>query len=206
MILKVSNLNFSYSYIPIIKNLNFSIQGGELLHLVGQNGSGKSTIIKILSGQLPLQQGKIFWQNDSQDFINEIDLEYLAPENNGLYKKLDALQNLRFWANLRALETSDEFLTEHLKHWGLSRGSLLLKLPVEKYSTGMRRRLALARLALSPAHLWLLDEPLFGLDEEAIGKFVHLLREHLKMGKMAILVSHETSAFTPLNPKILSLK
>ncbi len=204
--LTVSNLNFSYSYIPILKNINFSIKGGELLHLVGQNGSGKSTIIKIISGQLPLQRGKILWQISPQDFTNAIDLEYLAPENNALFKKLDALQNLRFWANLRALDANDVFLTEHLKHWGLSRGSLMLKLPVEKYSTGMRRRLALARLALSPAPLWLLDEPLYGLDEEAVGLFIELLREHLKMGKMALLVSHETNAFTALNPNYLSLK
>jgi heme exporter protein A len=132
-------------------------------------------------------------------------MEYLPAEANGLYLKMDATHNLLFWSALRGESVALEAVFKALERWNLNHALLRDNFPVEKFSTGMKRRLALARLALSPAPLWLLDEPLYGLDTQATGVFQDLLSEHLTAGGMALLVSHDLKPIEGLITRTLAL-
>lgn len=122
-------------------------------------------------------------------------VEYLPAEANALFGKMDAMSNLRFWRKLRNLEASDASIRVVLKKWDLDHPLIRENFPVESFSTGMKRRLALARLELSETPCWLLDEPLYGLDTKGIETFQSMLEDHLKKGGITIIVSHD---ITPL--------
>ena len=102
-----------------------------------------------------------------------------------------ALANLRVWGQFADRKLSEQELYDELKVWNLAHPFFSTQLPVARFSTGMKRRLALARVALSPKKLWLLDEPLFGLDSEAVNVFTKRLGQHIAAGGSAIVVSHD---------------
>ncbi len=198
--LKVENLSFAFGNHVLFQNVGFSLEAGNLLHLSGDNGVGKSTLIKILAGFLPSTKGNIVFSG-----VGESGIEYLSAEKNGHMMKLDGLSNLRFWLNLQNHEMSEADLVKTLLDWGIGKIAIAMHLPVEKYSTGMRRRLALARISLSPYKLWFLDEPLFGLDEGAVKKFTELLATHCANGGACLLVSHEKTFLKELDHTVLKL-
>ena len=192
MVLAAKNLAFSYPFKPIFKGLSFSLPPSSLLQLEGPNGAGKTTLVKIIAGLLAPQQGQITYHG-SKDFRQY--LEYLPSEGNGHFGDLDALSNLRFWLKLRGREASDEALLGELEKWGLAHRAASEGFLVGRFSTGMKRRLALSRVVLSGTRIWLLDEPLYGLDEESVKVFKEALRVHLTGGGSVIMVSHDKAAF-----------
>ena len=205
--LKVSKLNFGYKFRPIIKGLDFHLDEGQLLHISGPNGCGKTTLMSILAGLIQESSGSIEYKhqgNVSKDRREHI--EYLPAEANGLYGKMDAMENLRFWVSLRGLSYSDEQIIEELKLWSLDHPLIRKNFAIEKYSTGMKRRLSLARVNLSNAPVWLLDEPLYGLDVKGIQQFQNILKQHLEGGGAAIVVSHDVAPLEIFDPIVLELK
>jgi heme exporter protein A len=175
-----------------------NVASGELVQLSGPNGAGKTTLMKILVGLLRPTSGDITLSAESG-------LEYLPSESNGLYGRLNAVQNLRFFLSLRGCTLADSEIHEALAKWNLHHEWICRHLAVDKFSTGMKRRLALTRVMLSPSKLWLLDEPLYGLDEKAIQTFRTMLEAHLRHGGAAIMVSHEKSIFDGLQYRSLAL-
>lgn len=195
-LLTVKNLSFAYRHRRLIDGLGFSLRSGELLHIVGPNGAGKSTLLAILAGLLRPDTGSIdFVRADAesdQDADRRNYLEFLPAEANALYFKMDATQNLRFWAHLRGVSLNESQVKTALGRWQLDHPLLRQGFPVEKFSTGMKRRLALARLEISPAPCWLLDEPVYGLDAAATATFTQMVARHLAQGGSGLVVSHET--------------
>lgn len=191
--LDIKLLSFRYQYKTILSRLSFSAVPGEILHITGPNGSGKTTLMSILAGLRKEASGTIEYKlpngkaaSDRRDHV-----EYLPAEANALFGKMDAMSNLRFWRGLRALEQSDATLRAVLKRWDLDHPLIRENFPVESFSTGMKRRLALARLELSETPCWLLDEPLYGLDTKGIETFQTLLDNHLQGGGITVIVSHD---------------
>jgi heme exporter protein A len=207
--LKISNLSFGYRHLPLFHDISFEIKKGEMIHLSGSNGAGKSTMMSIVSGLLSPNTGTVeFYPGDhSQQAVQDrrLFLEYLPAEANGLYQKLGAVENLKFWAQLRGRKLSLGEMLESLDQWDLNLPLIRDQFPVEKFSTGMKRKLALARLQLSPAPCWLLDEPFYGLDTKAIEKFRQCLTEHLAGGGMALTISHDIVPLDGLIAKTVSL-
>lgn len=195
MHLAVHQLTFAYRHRVLFDGLTFGVRAGEILLLSGANGTGKSTLLAILAGLLMQQKGSV-------DYADDVIPEYLPAEANGLFERLDGADNLRFW---QALKGRDVPSKDALKFWGLDHSYLLMKFPVEKYSTGMKRRLALTRLTMSTAKVWLLDEPVYGLDAQAVELFRGALREHCQDGGCAVMVSHDLSAFDGLPVQHLRL-
>lgn len=206
--LEIENLSFGYRFRPIFSGVNFTVGPGELLHITGQNGSGKTTLMTILAGLKQQTGGAI--RVDTKRLPQGEDLrkvfEYLPAEANALYGTMDAMENLRFWLRLRQLPDDDERLIEALALWDLDHPFIRRNFPVERFSTGMKRRLALARVQLSEAPCWLLDEPLYGLDQKGIATFQGILQKHLDADRAAIVVSHDTAPLQPFQPRTYEIE
>lgn len=205
--LHIRELSFGFRHRPLFSDLTLCVDRGELVHLVGPNGAGKSTCMAVIAGLLAAGKGTVEYTPQGQNPASDrrLYLEYLPAEANGLYVKMSARDNLRFWASLRGIHLSDQALLDALSTWGLDHPLLIDRFPVEKYSTGMKRRLALTRLTLSPAPCWLLDEPVYGLDTTAMEVFRRALTFHLERGGMAIVISHDLSALMGLSPRTVRL-
>lgn len=193
--LEIQGLDFRYQYRRILSNLSFSVKPGEILHIIGPNGCGKTTLMSLLAGLRHEERGKInFRLPDGRLLGDRRELvEYLPAEANALFGKMDAMDNLRFWRKLRGLPADDAIIRGALAAWDLDAPLVRQHFPVERFSTGMKRRLALARLQLSDVPCWLLDEPLYGLDVRGIKSFQDLLDGHLKKQGFALIVSHDVA-------------
>ena len=196
MLLSVENVSFSYEqHAPLFSNLSLELQRGEILRLAGSNGKGKSTFLMCLLGLLKFDNGNISF--DGSDYIDDlrINSEYLPAECNGLFEDLSAIENMKFWTELNGSQSNEENIKQSLKNWGFKSSYLIEKLPVSKFSTGMKRRLAMVRVELSSKKLWVLDEPLYGLDTDGIKRFSETLNEHLADEGSALIVSHDETIF-----------
>lgn len=186
--------------------MNFQIQEGQLFHLKGANGVGKSTLLSILAGLKKAQRGILTYTYEQRSIKDTRPyFQYLGAESGGHYLELSAQDNLHFWAKLENLPGShEEKIRESLKFWRLS-GTVLERIPVKKYSTGMKKKLALARIHMLQKPFLLLDEPLNGLDVQSKEAFSEMLRAHLSSQGTAILVSHDTTFFEDRIDEVISL-
>lgn len=169
----------------IFKQLGFCLTGGALLLLKGPNGSGKTSLIKILAGLIPADGGEITWNNETvinnPDFKRE--LMYIGHKS---AVKLDSTveENVSFWGKLYGTET---LLPAALKFYDLAK---FADVPAGQLSAGWQRRVALARLIVAPCKLWLLDEPTNFLDEEAVMLTASLIESRVTQGGIVIAASH----------------
>jgi heme exporter protein A len=200
-LITVRDLAFSFPGRQLFRALSFKVHAGELLQIQGSNGVGKSTLVRILAGFISQTTGSV----EMPQLADKRPLDYLPSEANGLYLKLSAMDNLRFWAELGGDKPTDATLSGHLQRVGLAQKMIATQIPVGKFSTGMKRRLALARLAAGKAPLWLLDEPVFGLDAEGISCFRELLSSHLNNRGGCIVVTHDRAAIEGMAQSQLQL-
>ena len=173
----------------ILRDVSFAVRSGEFLKITGPNGVGKTTLLRVVCGLLPAESGAIEWrgrpvQGASDEF--HTDMAYLGHLNS-LKADLTARENLRFLAGLRqALTPAD--VDAALDRVGiLSRGDLQAR----SLSAGQKRRLALSRLLLADAALWILDEPVTNLDTAGVDLVEELVREHVGRGGIAVAAAHQ---------------
>ena len=188
--LEISNLACTRGDHLLFSDLSFSLSAGELMQVQGENGKGKTSLLRTLCGFIVPAAGEIRWRG--QD-IRELDEEYYAEmvylgHLNAIKDELNALENLRISAGLAGCEVDDKQAIAALRHMGL-RGRETL--PVKVLSQGQRRRVALARLLVGNAPLWILDEPLTALDVGAVGLMQELIGEHLARDGMVIFTTHQ---------------
>ncbi|HEY8856717.1 MAG TPA: cytochrome c biogenesis heme-transporting ATPase CcmA [Rugosibacter sp.] len=188
--LKVSGLACSRGERRLFADISFSLAAGEWLHVQGENGAGKTSLLRLLVGLSPADAGEITWRGvdvaaDESDFRRE--LIYLG-HHVAVKDELSALENLQFSAALDGLRLGEEDALSALKRLGL-RGREAL--PVRVLSAGQKRRVLLARLLTRPAALWVLDEAFNALDSGAVQLLGLLLGEHLAGGGLAVLTSHQ---------------
>jgi len=174
----------------LFSGLNFALAPGELMQVQGPNGSGKTTLLRSLCGFVQPVQGTVHW--NGQD-IGEWDDDFHAEmcylgHLNAIKDELSAMENLQMSAGLAGYTVSDQQAVAALRRMGLQRRE---HLPVRVLSQGQRRRVALARLLIGDAHLWILDEPLTALDVGAVGLMQELIGEHLSKGGMTIFTTHQ---------------
>jgi heme exporter protein A len=173
----------------ILRDVSFGVRAGEFLKLTGPNGVGKTTLIRIVCGLLPPENGTVLWRGKRVSSSNDeyhIEMAYLGHLNS-LKADLTARENLRFLAGLRQ-SLSDADIDAALDRVGiLSRGDLVAR----SLSAGQKRRLALARLLLSGAMLWILDEPVTNLDTAGIELVEELITEHVNKGGLALAAAHQ---------------
>jgi heme exporter protein A len=174
----------------LFDDLNFNLSAGQLLQIEGHNGSGKTSLLRILCGLTLPTEGIIHWNN--QD-IQEIKSDYWANlayigHANGVKAELTPLENLAMAQALAATPISID-LVEALDQVGLYGFE---DVPTRTLSAGQQRRVALARLLVTNNQLWILDEPFTALDKAAIRALEKRIDEHVNQGGIAILTSHHT--------------
>jgi len=185
--LEVEQLSCARNNKTLFEDLNFSLHSGEIMIVEGNNGSGKTTLLKLLCGLRSPDQGTIkFNHQEIDDLAREYNdqLLYLSHKN-GVKADLTARENLNSFCQLYGQPA--EFVDEVLVKMELVNEA---DISCRFLSEGQNRRVALARLLLSPAPIWILDEPLTALDEAGVELVKKLLHLKLQREGMIIISSH----------------
>jgi len=174
---------------PVFREVNFRVERGRTLVVEGPNGSGKTSLLRLIAGLLAPADGTISFSSgaarveDGEERGRFVDW---LGHHDASKPQLTAAESLRFFARLYGA-TGDGIPTL-IESVGLSRTAAL---PCQYLSAGQKRRLALARLKLCGRPLWLLDEPLASLDTAGKSLLLDLLREHLAAGGLAVIATHD---------------
>ena len=188
----------------LFKNVSFELQSGGLLYVLGENGSGKSSLLRMLCGLLTPEDGAVLWDSkkikqNAEAYLSN--LTYLGHLN-GLKDDLTALENLQTNARLAGNNVSDASALAALTSIGIARCA---NLPARVLSQGQKRRVALAGLWLAKTKLWILDEPFAALDVASVEVLAARLSAHLAQGGMAILTTHQDVAVNAQSTQTLRL-
>jgi heme exporter protein A len=196
--LRVSHLSCSRGNKPLFVDVSFALQAGQALHLEGDNGVGKTSLLRIICGLSPADAGEVCWQDKTIQHNAAAFRSSLFYLGHGLSLKeeLSALENLMSDAAVSGRTLSEPQAMVALARMGL-RGRE--HLPLRVMSQGQKRRTALARLLASQAPLWVLDEPFVALDVKAVDGLRGLLAEHVAHGGMVLFTSHQPVALTRAN-------
>ena len=175
----------------LFQSLNLQLDAGQWLYLQGENGAGKTSLLRILAGLTLPAEGEVLWQNTpigKQRATYHQDLLYIG-HHAGLKEDLTLTENLRAQLAIDGVKVTNTAIREALTRMGLGKRQ---HLPARVLSAGQKRRGLLARALLRPAKLWILDEPFNALDVQAIAHVQDLLKSHLANGGLLVLTSHQT--------------
>ena len=203
--LEVSNLKCVRGERPLFDGVEFRLESGQLLYLRGANGAGKTSLLRLLCGLSPPEAGQIRWNGVAIDELGESyrqDLFYLG-HHNALQEALTVNENIAFYAALAGAIPNEADTVNALARLGLRGCQTRL---VRHLSQGQKRRVALSRLMLTRARLWILDEPFVALDQAAIQLLADLVAAHLAQGGLAVLTSHQQVDIGTVPAQILELK
>ena len=185
----------------LFKNLNFDLAEGRVLQVQGSNGSGKTTLMRILCGLNDGYEGSIKWygqeiEDQAASFFSS--LLYIGHRV-GVSKVLTPIENLRWSCSLKQAVSNEQIMAA-LKEVGL-RG--FEESPCYTLSAGQQQRVSLARLIISPASLWVLDEPFTTLDTKGVAQLEKLLQRQAQSGGSVMVTTHHSLSISELD--ILSL-
>lgn len=188
--LEVKELACARGEVQLFAGLSFALDSGEIIQVQGENGSGKTTLLRTLCGFNQAVTGEIKWRGVEISRAEEefhADIIYLGHLN-AIKDEFSALENLHISCAMSGWEVSNGEAMTALARMGL-RGRETF--PVRVLSQGQRRRVALARLLISKASLWVLDEPLTALDVGAVVLVQSIIKLHLINGGMVIFTTHQ---------------
>lgn len=174
----VENLALARGDRTLFTGFSLTLAAGEVVHLTGRNGAGKTSLLEAIAGLRQPESGQLSVPPPEQ-------LHWIGHKN-GLHPALSAVENLQFWCGLAGADAAgiapalDRLQLKAARHR-----------PARTLSTGQKRRTALARLLLSQRRWWLLDEPLAGLDVQGAALFADLVAEHRAAGGALLLTSHQ---------------
>ena len=169
-------------------DVNFTLSAGQLLELRGPNGTGKSSLLRLIAGLGEPLSGHIALAGGAEELSIGQQAHYAAHQE-AIKTPLTVVENLKFWGDFLGGGDMDAALA------AFDLGPLA-EYPAALLSAGQKRRLSLSRLALVPRLLWLLDEPTVGLDTASLEKLTRLLRGHLSGGGLAVVATHAPLSLT----------
>ena len=202
--LEVSGLECVRGERRLFGGVDFRLQAGELLLLQGHNGSGKTSLLRMLCGLSPAAAGEVRWRGESIGRLGEAyrrELCYLG-HHNAIKDELLPLENLRVAARLADESLDEGEALDALEEVGLAGRA---ELACRYLSQGQKRRVALARLCFDARALWVLDEPYVALDPAAIERVAGLIGDHLQRGGLALLTTHQPVAVAAASVRELRL-
>jgi heme exporter protein A len=189
-VLAVSNLAARRGDDRIFSDVNFALQGGESLVLTGRNGTGKSTLIRVIAELLPADAGTVKVTADDTDVPRAAEAMHYLGHRNAMKRELSVEENLVFWKSFMGDFTGGAGLDVELaaEELGLAE---LLHLPFGYLSAGQQRRMAMAKLLVAWRPVWLLDEPTAALDRQSDALFAHIMAGHLGRGGIIVAATHQ---------------
>lgn len=203
-ILKVEHLKKSYRKKEILKDISFFLCKGDIMALIGSNGTGKTTLIKTILGLQKSNKGNVYIKNIDikKNYTKYIQYVGALVENPDLYPYLTGYENLKLLKNLYKNVTEDDILRVlKLMKLDMRKNEL-----VNKYSLGMKQRLGIAKSLINKPELLILDEPTNGLDPSGINELRNILKNLAKEGVAIIISSHNLSELENFCNKVCLLK
>jgi ABC-2 type transport system ATP-binding protein len=203
-VLELENVSKSYRGIPAISGVSFRINAGEVVGYLGANGSGKSTTVKIITGLLQPNEGRVLFQgkNIRHDLASFRGMLGYVPEEAHLYTYLSAIEYLQLVGRLRglrerAIQAKANRLLQllGLESWRHS--------PISMYSKGMKQRVLIAAALMHDPPLLIFDEPLSGLDVLSSRLFKDLLLELTAAGKAVLYISHVLEVVEQIRTRVV---
>lgn len=202
-ILKITNLVKYYSSDePVIKRLSLEVKKGEVFGFIGPNGAGKSTTIKCITGILPFEEGEITINN--LDILQEpLDAKrsfgYVA-DNQAVYEEMTGREFVEFIASVYGLKENFKHLFEELvKRFNMSHA---IDQYISNYSHGMKQKVCIIASLINEPDLWILDEPLTGLDISSAMQLKNTIIDYKKKGKSVLLTSHNIDSVEKLCDRV----
>lgn len=173
----------------LFSGLSFTIQPGEIVQIEGHNGAGKTSLLRILAGLSAADEGEVRWQGENTRRQREVFHQHLLflGHQAGIKSVLTAYENLVFYQT-DSSDKSQDAIYHALEQVGLLGYE---DVAVAQLSAGQQRRVALARLWLSTAPLWILDEPLTAIDKQGVATLIELFERHAQNGGMVLLTTHQ---------------
>ncbi len=168
----------------VFSGLDFEARSGEAIAVTGPNGSGKTSLLRLVAGLLSMAGGSIDLEGGEAELTLPEQAHYLGHRD-AMKPALSVLENLSFWRDFLGGDGSDA--VQSLQLVGLDHAA---HLPAAFLSAGQRRRLSIARLLATPRPIWLLDEPTSALDAAGQDLFVALMTKHLGRGGLVIAATH----------------
>lgn len=200
--IQVTGVYKSFGKEQVLKDVSFSIPPGSIYGVVGNNGSGKTVLMKCICGFMKCDRGKILV--DGKHVGKEVDFPDrlgVIIETPGFITNLSGYKNLKILASLKGRITKKE-IRETMRRVGLDPD---MKKPVAKYSLGMRQRLGIAQAIMEEPEVLVLDEPFNGLDRYGVVEIRELLKELKAGGKSILLASHNAQDIKELCDNVLDL-
>jgi heme exporter protein A len=187
--IEIHGLTKQYSYRPVLAGVDLCVKPGEFLVLFGPNGAGKSTLIRILCTLMKPSGGtaKVAGYNIADDPDGVRARIGLIGHSTYLYEDLTAIENMRFYLRMHGVDAVERRIAEAVQLTGLERSR---SNRVRTFSTGMKKRLCIARIVAHPPHILFLDEPYSGLDEEGIRMLNRFLLTLKTEGCTVFMVTH----------------
>ena len=188
---------------PVLAGASVTIETGQIVLLRGPNGSGKTSLLRLCAGLLPIERGsgRVF----GLDLATQRDAIRprvgLLGHRNGLYGELTVAENVAFWGSTVAATSSE--ISAAMERLGVA--ARLADIPVHKLSAGQKRRTALACLVARRAELWLLDEPHTGLDADGRDELDAVLRQAAASGATVVVASHELERAGSLADRVVEV-
>ena len=174
----------------LFSGLNLQIPSGQCLHIRGENGVGKTSLLRLLAGLASPESGEVLWSNHpiTKDVAQYHSRLVFLGHRDALKEDLSALENLRIYAAIDGVALSERDALAALWRFGLKGRE---DLPVHCLSAGQKKRVLMARILTRNAQVWILDEPFNALDAQAVGELQALIVEHLKADGLVVLTSHQ---------------
>jgi heme exporter protein A len=176
--LVAENLSLARGDRALFKGFALRVEPGEVVHLTGRNGAGKTSLLEAIAGLRAIEQGQL--TAPAREAIHWV------GHKNGLHPALSAVENLAHWCGLAGAPAGGIAAALDRVQLRAARAR-----PARSYSTGQKRRVALARLLLQARPWWLLDEPLSGLDVDGAGLLAQFIAEHRAEGGAVLVTSHQ---------------
>ncbi len=174
----------------LFSGLNLQILPGQCLHIRGENGVGKTSLLRLLAGLASPESGEVLWSNHpiTKEVAQFHSRLVFLGHRDALKEDLSALENLRIFAAIDGVTLSERDALSALWRFGLKGRE---DLPVHCLSAGQKKRVLMARILTRNAQVWILDEPFNALDAQAVGELQALIVEHLQADGLVVLTSHQ---------------
>ena len=186
----------------VLDNVNLTLEKGSISLIVGGNGSGKTMLLRALSGLIFPTSGEILIDGKKMIFNEKFPVDIgICIEQNGMQSNISGFENLAYLANINKIIDKEEIL-RYMKLFDIYRYK---DMKFKKYSLGMKKKLALIQAVMENQDLMIFDEPLNGLDEKSIDVFVKLLEEEKAKGKTIIIATHKQNIFENILDRVFEM-